>query len=113
MIATQFNPLSWAHTYAQRHLQTDPGICGVYYLPEGASEREIRLVEVNELLAVIETETNEPIEFGVDREDARSDDAHTVKILDVSPGQWARIGRGELPLPQGWSLAHMRPFDRN
>ena len=109
MIATQFNPLSWAHTYAQRHLQTDPGICGVYYLPEGASEREIRLIEVNELAAIRDVAELEPLEYGVDHEGS---DAHTVKIVDVSPDQWDRIEQRKLSLPNGWSLLDMKSFHR-
>ncbi len=109
MIATEFYPLSWASSYAKRHLQTDPGICGVYYLPDGASEREIRLVEVNEIAAIRDEGALEPIEFGVDQQ---GNDAHTVKILDVSPDQWARIGQGQLALPNGWSLLNVLPFNR-
>ncbi|MBC8115146.1 MAG: hypothetical protein H7062_12250 [Candidatus Saccharimonas sp.] len=110
MIATEFYPLSWAAAYAQRHLQTDPGICRVYFLPEGAPEREIRLVEVNNLVAVRDDGVFEPIEFGVDRE---GKDAHTVKILDVSPDQWAKIERHELTLPFGWLLDGLHQFPRS
>ena len=110
MIATKFYPLSWAAAYAQRHLQTDPGICGIYYLPEGTPEREIRLIEINELVAVRDESTFEPIEFGVDRGGI---DAHTVKILDVSPTQWTKIEQGELPLPSGWSLNGLKSFPRS
>ncbi len=109
MIATKFNPLEWAAEYAQRHMETDPGICGVYYLPDRAAEREIRLVEVNEIAAIRDEGELEPLEFGFD---PAGDDAHTVKILDVSPDQWTRIGRGKLRLPAGWSLDNMRPFHR-
>lgn len=109
MIATKFYPESWASTYAERHLQTDPGICGVYYLPVGASEREVRLVEVNEVAAIRDEGPLEPIEFGVDQQ---GDDAHTVKILDVSPDQWEKIKQFKLTLPRGWLLDNMKPFDR-
>ena len=109
MIATKFNPLSWADSYAKRHQETDPGICDVYYLPDGASEREIRLIEVNEVAAIRDAGELEPIVFGYDVE---GDDAHTVKILDINPDQWARIGRGKLRLPVGWSLDNMQPFHR-
>lgn len=109
MIATKFYPESWASMYAERHQQTDPGICGIYYLPEGASEREVRLVEVNEVAAIRDEGPLEPIEFGVDQQ---GDDAHTVKILDVSPDQWEKIKQLKLTLPRGWLLDNMKPFDR-
>jgi hypothetical protein len=110
MVATQFHPSNWASLYAQRHLQTDPGIREVFYLPDGAPEREIRLVEVNELIAVREHDAVEPIEFGVDR---GSENEHLVQILDVSPDQWAKIRRNEVHLPTGWSLNGVQPFSRN
>lgn len=109
MIATKFYPESSASMYAERHMQTDPGICGVYYLPDGASEREIRLIEVNQVAAIRDEGPLEPIEFGVDQQ---GDDAHTVKILDVSPSQWIKLEQGKLALPHGWSLHNMKPFDR-
>ena len=111
----KFSPSNWAAVYAQRHMGTDPGICGVYYLPDKAAEREIRLIEVNELIAVIETSKLEALAYGVDggSDDVHSDEAHTVKIIDVSPDQWARIGRGDLALPDGWSLGEVQEFDRS
>ena len=110
MVATQFNPSAWASSYARRHLQTDPGIREVFYLPGGAPEREIRLVEVNELAAVTELDSFDPIEFGVDR---GSENEHLVQILDVSPDQWDKIKQNEARLPSGWSLNEMQPFSRN
>lgn len=109
MIATKFYPLSWADSYAKRHQETDPGICGVYYLPDGALEREIRLVEVNEVAAIRDAAPLEPIVFGVDQD---GDDAHTVKIIDVSPDQWEKIKQGKLDLPYGWHLDNMKQYDR-
>ena len=51
MSVAQFNREEMAQSYAVRHLKTDPGIRTVYYLPSGAPEREIRFVEVNDLMA--------------------------------------------------------------
>lgn len=107
---TQFNRDSWATLYASKHLQTDPGIQKVLYLPSEAPEREIRLVEVNDLLAVRDGDVSEAIDFGVDIE---SPNGHTLKVLDVTPSQWERIQKDELPLPSGWSLLGKRTFGRN
>ena len=107
MITTSFNRKSWAHTYAKKHFETDTGIRRVIFLPDGAPENEIRLVEVNELIAVRDDDVLEAIDFGVDRE---SPNAHTLKILDVTPAQWEMIERNQLRLPDGWSRDHEVPL---
>lgn len=65
--ATQFDRDQLATWYAGRHLKTDPGICEIVYLPENAGEREIRFIEINELMAD-ERLSHElvPVDFGVD-----------------------------------------------
>lgn len=98
LTGTLFDRDDYARWYARRHLDIDDGIERVFYLPTDAPEREIRLLEVNRLIA--ET-TPEPIDFGVN---ASGDDAHTLYVLDVTPSQWRGIEAGELALPAGWSL---------
>ncbi|MFM9964678.1 MAG: hypothetical protein ACKV2Q_26025 [Planctomycetaceae bacterium] len=111
MIATRsFNRESWARIYARKHLKTDPGIRQVFYLPTDAPEREIRLIEVNELIAVRDDDVSEAIDFGVDQD---SPNAHTLKILDVTPAQWDKIIRNKLSLPDGWSLIGTTQYGRN
>ncbi len=73
----------------------------MYYLPTGAPEHDIRLLEINDLMAVRQNDPLEPIDFGVDTGGA---EPHTLLVLDVTPAQWEGIHRGELPLPDGWSL---------
>ena len=109
MSVAQFNREEMARSYATRHLSTDPGIRTVYYLPVGGPEREVRFLEINDLMAVRENDPLEPIDFGVEISGA---DAHTLLVLDVTPAQWERIRRGELPLPDGWSLDNAIPFSR-
>ena len=101
MPATQFDRDATASWYAQQHLKTDPGIRSVYYLPTNAPDREIRFIEINELLADRNDDALEPVEFGVD---TGMESAHQLFVLDVTPGQWDRIRQSLLPLPQGWSL---------
>ena len=105
-----FNRDSMARSYAKRHLKTDPGIREIYYLPADAPELEIRLVEVNELIAERENDRLEPIDFGVDIEGSTG---HTLIVLDVTPVQWQRISSNKLPLPDGWSLEGAKHFVRN
>lgn len=108
MPATQFNRDSMARWYAQEHLKTDPGIVSVYYLPKNAGEREIRLIEVNNLIGDRNDDALEPIDFGVD---SGMDTAHTLYVLDVTPEQWERIKAQELGLPSNWSLEGRVPCE--
>ena len=104
-----FNRDSSARWYAKQHLKTDPAIRSIHYLPTDAPEREIRLIEVNELIADRNDDALEPIDFGVD---TGMESEHKVVILDVTPSQWTRIRQPSLPLPKGWSLTgamHFKP----
>ena len=107
MPATKFNRDAMAKWYAQEHLKTDPGIVSVHYLPHGAGERDIRLVEVNTLLGNRTDDALEPIDFGVDR---GTDSEHRLLIVDVTPEQWDRITARKLSLPNGWSLDGAVPY---
>ena len=101
MPATQFDRDSMASWYAKQHPKTDPGIRSVYYLPTDAPEREIRFIEVNELIAAMNDDSLEPLDFGVD---TGMDSEHKLFVLDVTPDQWDRINQGSLALPPDWSL---------
>ena len=96
-----FNKKSWAQQHARTHLKADPGVVAIYFLPHGASEREIRLLEVNDLIPEWRSDSLEPIDFGIDN---GLSTAHTLLVIDVTPKQWVRIEKGKLPLPAGWSL---------
>jgi hypothetical protein len=101
MPATEFDRDDMARWYAREHVTIDPGIRIIYYLPRNAPPREIRLVEVNELLAEMKGDALEPIDFGVD---TGSESEHKLIVLDVTPSQWDSIAQHRLPLPSGWSL---------
>ena len=98
--ANPFDRDSAARSYAARHFKLDAGVRDVYYLPAGAPDREIRLVEVNELIAERQEDPLEPIDFGVD---IGRPDGHSLIVLDITPGQWDRIQAGHLRLPPDWS----------
>jgi hypothetical protein len=110
MPGTQFNRDVMARWYAKQHLNTDPGIRSVYYLPTNAPEREIRFVEINELIGDRDEKTLEPIDFGVD---TGMETEHKLFVLDVTPGQWDRIRESSLPLPQGWTLQDAVAYSQN
>ena len=107
MSTVDFDRDSQAKWYARQHLKTDPGIRSIYYLPTNSSQREIRLLEINELIAERLENTLEPIDFGVD---ADMDTQHKLFVLDVTPAQWEKIQQGALELPQGWSLKDAVPY---
>ena len=98
-----------ARWYATRHLKTDPGIKNIYYLRSNAPEREIRFLEINELMADRDADPIEPIDFGVD---TGSDTAHTLMVVDVTPAQWEKIQKNELELPKDWTLDAAIDFAR-
>lgn len=101
MSVTQFNRDSMARWYARAHLNTDPGVKEIIYLPKNAGEREIRFVEINCLFGDSSDAVLEPIDFGID---TGMESAHRLFVLDVTPNQWERIKAGDLPLPSNWSL---------
>ena len=94
---------------AIQHLKTDPGTRMIYYPPAACPAKEIRLLEINYMMAERENDAFEPIDFGVQ---IGRDDGHTLMVLDVTPSQWERIHGKELQLPDGWSLDGAATFSR-
>lgn len=94
-----FDRDAMATHYAKRHKATDRGIAAIYYLPTGAPDNEIRLVEVNQ--AVQSEAAPEPIDFGVG---SGTNEEHRLVVLDVTPAQWKEILSEARSLPPGWSL---------
>ena len=86
---------------ALKHLAIDPEIREIHYLPANAPPREVRLLEVNARLAVPSPlGPVEPVDFMPDIHGLE----FTLLVADVTPEEWEAIGRGELPLPDGWVL---------
>jgi hypothetical protein len=109
MPKNRFDRDELARWYAKKHLKTDPGIREVLYLPKGSPEREIRLLEINDLMAERSEDPLEPIDFGVDIGEA---DSHTLFVVDVTPAQWQRIISKQIQLPPNWSLEDPVRFAR-
>lgn len=100
-----FNRDDLAQWYARRHLGIDNGVQQIHYLPTNAPPREIRFLEVNNMIS--ETTPLEPIDFGVGMDDS---DRHTLYVLDVTPAQWAAIQGNAISLPAGWTLDGSQVF---
>jgi hypothetical protein len=98
-----------AEWYATQHLKVDIGLVSVHYLPGNCDSREIRLVEVNELLGDRTDESLQPIDFGVEM---GTESAHRLVVLDVTPEQWERLKRGDLSLPDKWTLRDSKSFKK-
>jgi hypothetical protein len=88
-----------AEWLARRHMASDMAIERVIYLPTGAQDDEIRLLEVNRLLNPPEFDVIEPLDFSPD------DLSFKVFVADVTSDQWERIKREpDAVLPPGWKL---------
>lgn len=108
MAVVQFDRDRMARRYVSLNRDLDPGIRKILYLPEGSPDREIRLLVVNELLAEMDGGLLRPVNFGFS---VGSDEEHKLLVLDVTPSQWEAVERGELILPEGWSLDHAVDFE--
>lgn len=101
MTSTTFDRDAMARWYAAQHVKVDSEIVDIYHLPTGASDREIRLVEVTRGYPERTHAVLEPIELGIDR---GTPSQHLLSVVDLTPGEWNRIRSGDLALPNHWSL---------
>jgi len=103
-------PGPFARWLAQRHMETDAAIERVVYLPTGAPNDEIRLLEVNRFLYPPDNDVIEPLEFssgGVDL-------PFRVFVADITQEQWERIQREPDLISQlGWQLKDKQIYARD
>lgn len=91
---------------ARQHFAIDKGIARIVYLPCGAPDYEVRLLEVNELASLPENGPVEAVDFMLDIEGID----FSLFVADVTPRQFEAITRGSLSLPKGWELSESRDF---
>jgi hypothetical protein len=104
----QSTPEQFAQWLAHRHLSTDAAIERVVYLPTGAPENEIRLLEVNRFLNSPETESIEPLDFTPEM-----DLPYRVFVADITSNQWEQIKKNPKDiLPPAWELGNNKIFSR-
>jgi hypothetical protein len=84
---------------AKNHLIVDSSIREVWYLPEGAADDEIRLLDINDRFAGSENEI-EPFESFLDI----TTPPYRVFIIFITSKQLDRIKQAPDLLPSGWSL---------
>jgi hypothetical protein len=90
----------FARWIAQQHFDIDKGISRILYLPMAAPDKEVRLVEVNELASIPESAPLEAVDF---RPDIDGID-YSLFVVDVTPQQFERLKNGDIPPPTGWRL---------
>lgn len=101
-------PRQFAEWLARRHLSGDMAIERVVYLPTGAPDDEVRLLEVNRLLSPSDINIIEPLDFTSDIEPS-----FKVFVADVTSDQWERIKQQpDSILPPGWELSGNMVFTR-
>lgn len=92
---------------ARKHLVTDPSIREVWYLPENAPEKDIRLLEVSER-APLNGESVDTLAYGLALDKAR----YRLVIADVTGEQLEQIQKYVGDLPEGWSLENAKHWKR-
>jgi hypothetical protein len=102
-------PEQFAQWLAKRHLSSDAAIERVVYLPTGAPNNEIRMLEVNRFLRPPDDDVIEPLDFSPDIDDL----PFKVFVADVTSDQWERIKRQpDTTLPPDWKLEDHRIYSR-
>jgi hypothetical protein len=89
-------------------MSTDAAIERVIFLPEGAPQNEIRLLEVNRFLNSPDAQAIEPLDFSPD-----ADLSYRVFVADITSDQWDRAQSApDAVLPPGWRLDDNQIFVR-
>ena len=97
-----------AEWVAKHHLRYDHQISEIWYLPQGADDDEIRLLEINDISAPFDGPI-ESLEFGIDVEGS----PFHLKIADITTEQFDRIRRAPAEeLPARWSLDGAKKWGR-
>jgi hypothetical protein len=91
---------AFAEWLARQHLRFDSRLTQAIYLPAGAPDDEVRLLEVNTGLYPEPGELIKPIETTP----AVRDLPFRVRVADVTPEEWQRIQKNPDLLPAGWNL---------
>lgn len=93
---------------AKRHMGADGSIHQVWFLPKGAPDTEIRLLEVSERFTA-SNGTVRPIDFSLDVEGEK----YKLLVADVSDEQLERIkANPSASLPNDWSIDDALVWDR-
>ena len=108
MIESGRERAAFAEWLARQHLRFDKRLTEIEYLPVGAPENEVRLLEVN---AGLFPDPGNPI-TPIETTPALTDYPFHVRVADITPDEWVQIQANPGLLPTGWSLEGKRTFKR-
>ncbi len=91
---------AFATWLARQHLRFDKRLSEVIYLPTGALEDQVRLLEINTGLY---PEPSSPV-VPIETTPAVADLPFHVWVADVTPDEWTEIQANPGLLPPGWKL---------
>ena len=91
---------AFASWLARQHLQFDPRLTQVIYLPTNAPDDEVRLLEINTGLFPGPKDSI----LAIETTPAMNDLPFRVWVADITPEEWKEIQSGSNLLPQGWEL---------
>lgn len=91
---------AFAEWLARQHLSFDSRLTQAVYLPTGAPDDEVRVLEVNTGLY---RDRDAPI-TAVETTPAVTDLPFRIQVADVTPDEWQQIQRNPQLLPDGWQL---------
>jgi hypothetical protein len=91
---------AFAEWLGRQHLNFDNRLMQIIYLPTGAPEDEVRLLEVNTGLYPDPGTPLVPVEMTP----AVIDLPFRILVLDVTPDEWKKIQSDPNLLPTGWNL---------
>ncbi len=91
---------AFATWLARQHLRFDKRLSEVIYLPTGAPDDQVRLLEINTGLY---PEPGSPV-VPIGATPAVSDFPFHVWVADVTPDEWTQIHANPGLLPLGWTL---------
>lgn len=100
MSGTNQERAAFAEWLARQHLRFDSRLTQVVYLPTGAADDEVRMLEVNTGLY---PEPGNPI-LPVETTPAINELPFRVWVADVTPEEWDQIQTNPILLPTGWNL---------
>lgn len=92
-----------AEWLSKTHLSVDGSIREVWYLPTGAPEDEIRLIEVNDRY-VGEGAEIVPFDMGIEVNGA----PFKLRVVDITPNQLEKIKTDSSMLPKGWNITDQK-----
>jgi hypothetical protein len=98
------NIVSAAESLIQEHFELEPRLEQIIWINSDMTG-EIRLLEVNS-----ETfPTGAVMSFYFPPDD---EFPYVTKIAEITPEEWQKILRSEIPLPNGWTLANHKAYSR-